>query len=45
VVSEHREPLTAPALVRHLSDAITGCSTDLLEDDATVVAFSPSSRE
>ena len=45
VAAEHRGPLSAPALVRRLSDAIMDCSTDLLEDDATIVAFSPSSRE
>ena len=45
VVAGQSGPLSAPALVRRLSDAIMRSSTDLLEDDATLVAFSPSSPE
>ncbi len=45
VIAGMKEPLRAPALVRQLSDAIMSCSTDVLEDDATLVAFSPSSPE
>jgi serine phosphatase RsbU (regulator of sigma subunit) len=39
------EMTSAPALVRQLSDAITGASTEPLEDDATIVVFSLSSPE
>ena len=45
VVADINGPLRAPAVVRRLSDAIMRCSTDVLEDDATLVAFSPSSPE
>ena len=45
VIAGLSDQVSAPALVRHLSDAIMGASADVLEDDATIVAFSPSSRE
>lgn len=38
-------PPSAPVLVRRLSDAIMNSSEDLLEDDATIVAFSPRTSE
>ncbi|CAA9462920.1 MAG: Serine phosphatase RsbU, regulator of sigma subunit [uncultured Solirubrobacteraceae bacterium] len=45
LVADRTGPLRAPALVRELSDALMSASEDVLEDDATLVAFSPSSPE
>jgi AcrR family transcriptional regulator len=45
IVDQEADPPSAPALVRRLSDAIMRASADVLEDDATIVAFSPSSPE
>lgn len=42
LLAAHAAPPSAPLLVRRLSDAIMESSEDLLEDDATIVAFSPS---
>ena len=45
VVDQLTDRVTAPSLVRRLSDAIMCASADFLQDDATIVAFSPSSPE
>lgn len=45
LVAGQSEPLSAARFVRRLSDALMAASVDLLEDDATIVAFSPSSPE